>query len=122
MHVLCRNLGETTNNDAEFVALEQGLRLLIRLGRGLTIVEGDSQLAISTIKKIQYGTKPDKAIKHWCLAAATELIAQHLASLGGIILQAVRRKANSLADHLANYAVDNPTNALDTYWMDLPHA
>ena len=42
MHILCRNLGENTNNEAEFTALEQRLRLLIRLGKELAIVEGDS--------------------------------------------------------------------------------
>ena len=49
----------------------------------------------------------------------TEMISQHLTSLSGIILQSVRRQANSLADHLENYAVDNPTNARDTCWHEL---
>ena len=62
---------------------------------------------------------PSKVIKHWRLVAVTELIAQHLASLKGIVLQAMRRKANSLADHLANHAVDYPDDAQDMWWQDL---
>ena len=75
IHILSRNMGETTNNDAKFTALEQGLGLLVRLGKGRVIVEGDSHLAITTFKKIQHGTQPSKAIKHWRLAAVTETIA-----------------------------------------------
>ena len=82
-------MGETTKNNAEFTALDQGLRLLVRLGKGRVIVEGDSHLAITIVKKIQHGTQPSKAIKHWRLAAVTETIAQHLTSLNGIILQSV---------------------------------
>ena len=119
IHILSKNLGETTNNYAEFTALEQGLRLLVQLGKRKAIVEGDSQVAITTVKKIQHGTQPAKAIKHWRLAAVTERIAQHLPSLSGIILQSMRRQANSLADHIANYAVDNPTLAWDTCWQEL---
>ena len=112
-------MGETTNNDVEFTALEQGLRLLIRLGKGLVIVEGDSQLAITTLRKIQHGMKLSKAVKHWRLVAVTEIMAQHLASLSSIILQAVRRKANALADCLANYVVDHPREIIDTCWQDI---
>ena len=82
-------------------------------------MEGDSQVAITTVKKIQHGTQPKKAIKHWRLAAVTERIAQHLPFLSGIILQSVRRQENSLGDLIANYAVDNPTLAWDTCWHEL---
>ena len=40
-------MGEATNNETESMALEQGLRMLIRLGTGATVVEGDSLLAIN---------------------------------------------------------------------------
>lgn len=37
-----RSLGEGTNNELEFAALEQGLRILRKLNAGAAVVEGDS--------------------------------------------------------------------------------
>ena len=47
MHVYNLYLGKATNNEVEFLALEQGLQILIRLGNGATMVEGDSLLEIN---------------------------------------------------------------------------
>jgi ribonuclease HI len=53
IHIFCRALGESTNNEAEFAALEQGLKILRNLRRGNIIVEGDSLLAIMAAKRLQ---------------------------------------------------------------------
>lgn len=52
--------------------------------------------------------------KNCRLDKVTELIAEHLSCLDGIILQEVRRKANIVADHLANYGIDNHSTYPDT--------
>lgn len=119
LHIFWRALGEATNNGAEFAALEQGLQILIRLGKGSVIVEGDYLLDITAAKRIQNGTRPEKVTKHWRLAMITTLIVKHLSSLSSIVPQAVRWKANVLVDCLANHAVDHPMEISETFWQDV---
>eukprot|EP00253_Pinus_taeda_P007373 PITA_07373 len=102
VHIYCRALGEGTNNEMEFAALEQGLRILKSLQNSNAVVEGDSSLVISVAKKIQGGTQACKATRHWRLAKVTENIAQLIGEMKGLVFQTVRRKANGLADYLAN--------------------
>ena len=83
------------------------------------MVEGDSLLAINVTRKLQMGSKPGKVTKHWRLAKVTELIAEHLSCLDKIILHVVRRKANAVADHLANYGIDSHFTYLDTCWHEV---
>ena len=83
------------------------------------IVEGDSSLVISTAKRIQAGSNVSKVIKQWRLSKVTENIAELLNGMRGIVFQLVRRKANSLADHLANWGVDNPNFVWDRCWQEV---
>lgn len=119
LHIFYKVLGEATNNEAEFTALEQGFHILIRLGKGSVFVEGDSLLAITAIRRMQNGTRPEKVTKHWRLAMVTVHIVKHLSSLSKIVLQVVRRKANALVDSLANHTVDHPREIIDTCWQDI---
>lgn len=75
LHIYCRDLGEGMNNEMEFAALEQGLRILRNMHNCTAVVEGDSTLVISVAKKIYGGTKASKASKPWRLAKVTENIA-----------------------------------------------
>jgi len=63
-HIYSQSLGQGTKNEMEFAALEQGLRILRRLKAGATVVEGDSQLAITVARKLYTRTKPRKVTKH----------------------------------------------------------
>ena len=119
MHVYSYPLGKATNNEAEFAALEQGLQILIQLGKDATIVEGDSLLAINATKKLQNGSQPGKVTKHWRLSMVTLLITTHLTTLNGIVFQAVRHTANAMVDVLANHAVENLDSVLDTCWQNI---
>jgi len=108
-HIYCRELGESTNNEMEFAALEQGLRILRNLQTSKVIIEGDSSLVISVAKKIQGGTNQSRTTKHWRLAKVTENIAGLMVGMNGLVFQAVRRQANELVDYLANYALTTRT-------------
>eukprot|EP00253_Pinus_taeda_P022158 PITA_22158 len=119
IHIFCRSLGECTNNEAEFAALEQGLKILRSFRQGNFIVEGDSSLAISAAKRLQAGTHTSKVTKHWRLAKATESIAELLADLRGIVFQTIRRKANGLVDFLANHGADTPHLITNSCWQDV---
>eukprot|EP00253_Pinus_taeda_P012787 PITA_12787 len=119
IHIFCRSLGECTNNEAEFAAMEQGLKILRSFRQGNFIVEGDSSLAISAAKRLQAGTRASKVTKHWRLAKATESIAELIANLRGIVFQSIRRKANGLADFLANHGADTPHLIMNSCWQDV---
>jgi ribonuclease HI len=53
-------MGNSTNNAAEFGALELGLEILSRERMTNTIMEGDSTLVINTVKILQNGTRVGK--------------------------------------------------------------
>jgi hypothetical protein len=69
-----RSMGNSTNNVAEFGALELGLEILSRERMTNTIVEGDSTLVINTMKRLQNGTKVGKVQCHWHLAHSLQKI------------------------------------------------
>jgi ribonuclease HI len=110
------SIGNTTNNAAEFGALEQGLEILIREGHVNVTVEGDSTLVISTAKILQCGTNIGKLIKHWRLAQILQRIQKHLQTLFTVDFRWVRRLTNTLADRLANEGVNHEGNMLDEAW------
>lgn len=103
----------------EFAALEHGLRILKSLRLCNVILEGDSSLVIATAKRIQGGTKANKATKHWRLAKVTENIVELMAGMKGLIFHAVRCKANGLADYLANCCMDNHDRGWDNCWEEV---
>lgn len=76
-------------------------------------------MAITAAKRIQAGTRASKATKHWRLAKATENIAELIVEMRGLVFQTVRRKANGLADYLANHGVDNQEKILDNCWQEV---
>lgn len=119
VHIFCRSLGECTNNEAEFAAMEQGLKILKSRRQGNFIVEGDSAVAILAAKRLQAGTQLSKVTKHWRLAKATESIADLIKDLKGTVFQSIRRKANGVADFLANHGADTPHLITNTCWQNV---
>lgn len=69
-------------------------------------------------KRLQAGTSISKATRHWRLAKATESIAELIMELRGLTFQTVRRKANGLADHLANIGADNRHIIINRGWHE----
>lgn len=61
------HLGKDTNNMAETMALEQSLEILKNSNLQNTIIEADYELIINLVKRICYGSAPDKVSKHWRL-------------------------------------------------------
>jgi ribonuclease HI len=64
IRLYARSMGNSTNNTAEFGALELGLKILSRERMNNTIVEGDSTLVINTVKRLQNGTRVGKVQRH----------------------------------------------------------
>jgi ribonuclease HI len=99
-------LGNSTNNAAEFGALEIGLEILSREGMTNVIVEGDSTLVINIVRRLQNGTRVGKIQRHWRLAQSLQNIQEHLQTGITVELRWVRRSTNGLANIIVNEGVD----------------
>jgi ribonuclease HI len=95
-------LGETTNNVVELTGILQGLQLAISLPSHQIILEGDSQVIIQLISKILHGATPQKISPSWRLASLLENFAKLCNRSLSITPSHVKRKANAVADYLAN--------------------
>ena len=80
------------------------------------IIEADSELVINAAKRISNGTGPEKVTKHWRLTRVLQRIQVHLQELHTLIFIHVRRKANKLADILANQGVSNKDSVILRRW------
>lgn len=116
LHIYSKALGEATNNEMEFAAMEKGLKILLRNQTENAVIEGDSEIAIAVARKIYGGTPISKVTKHWRLSMVTEGIGKMLKDMKGLTFQAIRRNANAVADHLANYGISHPTKMVDNCW------
>jgi hypothetical protein len=74
-------------------------------GLSSLVVEGDSQLIIRALQKIMSGVSVDKVSKHWRLSYGISELGCLVKTLGAIVPELVRRKANSAADCMANLGV-----------------
>lgn len=110
------HLGKATNNMAELMALEQSLEFLIQNNCQNVIIEADSELVINAAKRISNGTGPEKVTKQWRLTQVLHRIQAHLQELRTLRFIHVRRKANKLADILANQGVSCKDSAIFKRW------
>lgn len=75
------HLGRAKNNMVELMALEQCLEILKQDNLQNIIIEADSELIINSIKRICYGTEPEKVSRHWRLLQVFQRIQFHLLCL-----------------------------------------
>jgi len=99
------NLGNNTNNVVELIALIKGITLADHYKFLPLIVEGDSEIVIKMMRKLQNGTQVDNITPSWRLSAILKDLQAHLNNIQGITFQAVRRISNKLADIIANARV-----------------
>jgi len=85
LHIYSKALGEGTNNEMEYVAMEKGLRILQMNQTSNAVIEGDSEIAITVARKIYGGTPTSKVTKHWRLSKVTNNIAKLLREMKGLI-------------------------------------
>jgi ribonuclease HI len=99
-------LGHSTNNAAELWALINGLQMASQNNYTKLIVEGDSQVIIGLLRRILHGVNPDNISPSWRLTYGLQIIVGLLHSQQVIIPTHVRRKANQIADDLANVGIE----------------
>jgi ribonuclease HI len=114
-----RSLGNSTNNTAEFGALETGLEILHREGMTNIVVEGYSILVINTVRKLQNDTKVGNIQQHWHLAYSPQKIQEHLQTGTIMELRWIRMSTNGLADRISNEGVDKEGSEMDSTWNNI---
>lgn len=104
--VFMGSIGWDTNNSAELEGLWRGLKLAHERDLFPLIIEGDSQIIIRMIIKLQHGSPIHKVSNSWRMAQRLELINHWLSQHQVITFKHTRREGNKLADLLANIGVD----------------
>eukprot|EP00253_Pinus_taeda_P006223 PITA_06223 len=94
--------GEMKNSEAELWAVHQGLRIAARNGYRNLELEGDSQLVIEMIRKLNNGKNWEQIVSSWRTAGIVQDIGEILKSFYYLIINHIRRKGNKAADFLAN--------------------
>jgi ribonuclease HI len=97
---LCRYLGKTTNNVAEYEALLMGLEALIAMGKKKIRVQSDSELLVRQLNG-QYRVRDPK------LQMLFERARSLLRHFDRCTIVHVRREVNKAADKLANRGIDD---------------
>jgi len=92
-----------TNNEAELWAIHQGLRISIRNGYKNLEIEGDSQIVIEIMKKLNNGKSWERITNSWRTARIVQEIAELIKRMDYKSFNHVRRNGNRAADLLANW-------------------
>ena len=85
------HLGKATNNMVELMALEQCLELLKLNHNSNVLIEVESEISINAVKKISYGTAPERVSKQWRLIQVYQRIHKHLQCLRMVSFYHVRK-------------------------------
>jgi len=105
---------------AELMALEKCLETLMESNLHNAIIEADFELVINVTKKMCNGMTLGKVLKHWRLLQVFQCIHSHLRTLRTASFVHVRRKANMLADRLANERVSSKESYIWYDWDSIP--
>lgn len=107
-----------SNNEAEFMAAYQGLKIAIRNGYRKLEIEGDSTLVIDTIKKLIQGKRWEQVVKSWRTTSIVQEIEETLKKNEYKIISHVKREGNKPADCLANWGSKEIKGKVDDSWTN----
>jgi len=92
-------LGETTNNQAEYMAVIEGLKAAIEMGAKSVELRADSELVVKQINGQYKVKKPELKPRHAEVMGLLE-------KFGSYVVKYIPREKNAAADALANEAID----------------
>jgi ribonuclease HI len=101
------HIGENMNNAVELKALLAGINMVVTNRWFPVIIEGDSQIILQMAMNLLHGKLVNKVADNWRLAYNLEQLRSIPIAQSEVHTQHVKRKANKLADILANHGVDS---------------
>jgi len=110
--------GTMSNNEAEFMAVHQGLKIARRNGYKKLEIEGDSTLVINAIRQLIQGKSWEKVVKSWRSASTVREIGDMLTGIDVTLTSHVRREGNKPADCLANWGSNERRAPIDDSWTN----
>eukprot|EP00253_Pinus_taeda_P006671 PITA_06671 len=110
--------GTMTNNEAEFMAVYQGLKIARRNGYRKLEIEGNSTMVINAIRQLIQGKSWEKVVKSWRSANTVREIGDMLTGIDFIITSHVRREGNKPANCLANWGSNERMEPIDDSWTN----
>jgi len=118
--IYAKSGGIASNNEAEFVAVGQGLKIAIRLVYKHVEVEGDSSLFINTMRKLNNGTPWDKLSQSWRTSRLIQEIGELIHKFNYLVIRHVRREGNKAAYFLANWGCNQQHGPMERVWPMQP--
>jgi ribonuclease HI len=113
------NLVLNNNNAAKLHALEEGLRISSAQCISKLIVEGDSQVIINLLKRMQYDSPILKISNIWRMESSLDAIQQTIRLISVIIPSRIRHLDKKLADWLENESLKTSEDEWDRPWITL---
>lgn len=114
--------GEMTNNEAELWAVYHGLRIAVHNGYMNLEIEGDSQITIEMLRKLNEGRSWEKVAKSWRTVAIIQEIGELLSRIKYKIFNHIRREGNRAADYLENWGSKETRRELDNSWRTIENS
>ena len=105
------------NNEEELWAVYQGLRIVVRNGYMNLEIEGDSQITVEMLRKLNNGNEWEQVARSWRTVGIVQDLAEILRRIDYKIFSHVRRKGNKAADYLANKGCTKQMERIDSSWI-----
>ena len=107
------------NNEAELWVVYQGLRIAIRNGYTNLEIEGDSQIVVEMLRKLNNGKDWEQVARSWRMAGIVQDLGEILRRIEYKIFSHVKRKGNKATDYLANRGCREQGEKIDSSWQIL---
>lgn len=108
-----------TNNEAELMAVYQGIRIAIRNGYTKLEIEGDLQLVVEMLRKLNNGKDWEQVAKSWRTTGLIQDLEDIMEHIDYKIINHVRRDGKIEAKFLANWGCNEQDGKVDSIWPTL---
>lgn len=79
-------------------------------------IEGDSNLVIETIRKLNNWKAWEQVAKSWRMVGLIQDLTESMNYIEYKVIHHVRREGNRAVDHLANWGCNEPDRKVDSIW------
>lgn len=109
--------GIMSNNEVELMTHYEGIRIAIPNGYAKLEIEGDSNLAIEMLRKLNNGKNWEQVAKSWRMAKLIQDLEEIIKCIDYRIINHVKRDCNKATDFLANQGCNEQNEKVDSIWL-----